>query len=239
MSYRFTETNKWEDKWFRKLNPTEKILFNFICDKCDIAGFWEIDLELASIFTGIAGADMQGAFEGLSRAYFLNKNNSVLWVKNFIRHQRNWPLNEKNNAHKAIIAILNSHVDFEVDFFQELHDKNSVLLGPKEAPCKGKGNGNGKGKSKGKSRGKGRSKRKLKKFVPPTQAEVVEYVKNNPELSNVDPVNFWKGFDDGGWIDTQGKPVRNWKLKLRTWSNYGQSGKSKHANQKPAGQHIR
>lgn len=61
---------------------------------------------------------------------------------------------------------------------------------------------------------------KGKKFVPPTLEEVKKYIEDNPELSNVDPDTFWKGFNDSGWIDTRGNPVRNWKLKLRTWSSY-------------------
>lgn len=65
---------------------------------------------------------------------------------------------------------------------------------------------------------------KGKVFVPPKLEDVKKYVKDNPELSNVDPVNFFKSFHDGGWIDTRGNPVRNWKLKLRTWSNYGTKG---------------
>jgi hypothetical protein len=60
--------------------------------------------------------------------------------------------------------------------------------------------------------------RKGKGFVPPTLDEVKKYIKENPELSNIDPVHFWKSFNDSDWIDTQGKPVRNWKLKIRTWS---------------------
>ena len=65
------------------------------------------------------------------------------------------------------------------------------------------------------------------KFKPPTLEDVKKYIQENPELSNVDPNTFWKGFNDGGWIDTRGKPVRNWKLKLRTWSNYGNGTKGK------------
>lgn len=59
-----------------------------------------------------------------------------------------------------------------------------------------------------------------KRFVPPTLDEVKKYISDNPELSNIDPEDFFKGYSDGGWIDTQGKPVRNWKLKLRTRSNF-------------------
>jgi hypothetical protein len=58
---------------------------------------------------------------------------------------------------------------------------------------------------------------KRKRFVPPTLEEVKLYVMS--ELLNVDPIEFWKGYNDGGWVDTNGKPVRNWKLKCRTWHN--------------------
>lgn len=66
----------------------------------------------------------------------------------------------------------------------------------------------------------GKKLRAPKPFTPPTLEEVKKYVEDNPELSNVDPTHFWKSFNDSGWIDTKGNPVRNWKLKLRTWSNY-------------------
>ncbi len=59
---------------------------------------------------------------------------------------------------------------------------------------------------------------KAKKFIPPTLEDVKQYIAENPELSNLDAYSVWKGYDDGGWIDTQGKPVRNWKLKLWTRS---------------------
>ncbi len=44
MATRFTETNKWKDKWFRSLDPLEKVLFIYLIDNCDNAGFIEIDL---------------------------------------------------------------------------------------------------------------------------------------------------------------------------------------------------
>jgi hypothetical protein len=56
-----------------------------------------------------------------------------------------------------------------------------------------------------------------KRFIPPTLEEVKLYVM--AELLNVDPIEFWKGYSDGGWIDVHGKPVRNWKLKCRSWHN--------------------
>ncbi len=73
----------------------------------------------------------------------------------------------------------------------------------------------------------------VKKFIPPTLEDVKKYISDNPELNNIDPNTFWKGFNDGGWIDTKGNPVRNWKLKMRTWSNYGNGSKANRPDNKP------
>lgn len=151
MTSRFTQTEKWEDPWYRKLKPNEKLLFNYICDKCDIAGFWEVDLEFAAIVTQISPRAIRGAFEGLCRAYI--SNGTYIWLRNFIRHQKNWPLNPKNNAHRAIIARLDRHPEFQLDFQEELSIANLVVesspslgaeVGATSPPGKGKGKGKGK-----------------------------------------------------------------------------------------------
>jgi hypothetical protein len=67
-----------------------------------------------------------------------------------------------------------------------------------------------------------------KVWKPPTLEEVKAYQKANPELRGVDAYLFWKGLSDGGWVDTQGKPVRNWKLKMRTWASYRDPVKPKY-----------
>ena len=43
MAYRFTDTNKWNDAWFLELKPSGKLLFNYLCDNCDVAGFIELN----------------------------------------------------------------------------------------------------------------------------------------------------------------------------------------------------
>jgi hypothetical protein len=49
---RFTETQKWEDPWFRKLPPKLKLLWVWLLDRCDNAGVIEPDIDLASFQTG-------------------------------------------------------------------------------------------------------------------------------------------------------------------------------------------
>ena len=50
---RFTETTKWDDKWFRALSPAAKLFWDWVCSKCDQAGVIDPDFELASFQVGL------------------------------------------------------------------------------------------------------------------------------------------------------------------------------------------
>ena len=60
--------------------------------------------------------------------------------------------------------------------------------------------------------------RARRQFVPPTLEEVRAYVAQRG--SNVDPVQFYEYFQEGGWVDAKGQPVRAWKQKLLTWEKF-------------------
>jgi hypothetical protein len=52
MAKRFTDSDKWTDPWFRRLPPKTKLLWLYLVDSCDNAGFWVVDFELASYLIG-------------------------------------------------------------------------------------------------------------------------------------------------------------------------------------------
>jgi uncharacterized protein YdaU (DUF1376 family) len=60
------------------------------------------------------------------------------------------------------------------------------------------------------------SKKSKSTLIPPTFEEVKSYIKENNY--DVDPKKFFDYFTEGGWVDSKGKPVRNWKQKIITWS---------------------
>lgn len=62
------------------------------------------------------------------------------------------------------------------------------------------------------------SKDKNRVFVPPTREEVTAYCKERK--SSVDPDTFYDYFTEGGWVDSKGNKVKNWKQKLLTWEKY-------------------
>lgn len=91
---------------------------------------------------------------------------------------------------------------------------------PKVSESKPNGNGNGNGNENGKDKGR---------FTPPTLEEVKAYCEERK--SPVDPIRFFEYFQTGGWKDSKGNPVRNWKQKLITWEKHSESQPQKKQNQ--------
>ena len=58
---------------------------------------------------------------------------------------------------------------------------------------------------------------KRKRFIPPTLDDVKAYCRERNNL--VDPQKFFDYYEQGGWKDSKGNPVKNWKQKLITWEN--------------------
>jgi hypothetical protein len=109
MSKRFTDTEKWNDPWFRKLPSEYKLLWLFILDMCDVAGVWKADVELAGHY--IMGRwdfykkDECKKFLG-DRIYSFGEGDSERWfVEKFIKFQY-IELSPDSKPHNKIINIL-------------------------------------------------------------------------------------------------------------------------------------
>lgn len=154
---RFTETNKWDDPWFRSLAGVHKLIFLYVIDRCNNAGFWEVDEAGMAFQTKLSESHISGAWQGLARG--LIHADGWVWVRRFLRHQKNENLNPENNAHLQIITLISEQVDrFEgVAEFDE-------FLAPHQPLIRGSGKGKGKGK-KGSAEGK---------HLPEPPAQLVE-----------------------------------------------------------------
>lgn len=58
----------------------------------------------------------------------------------------------------------------------------------------------------------------IKRFIPPTKEEVIEYARTRNRVDLVD--QFYDYFTTGNWVDSKGNKVRNWKQKFITWEKY-------------------
>lgn len=110
MVKRFTDTDKFNDKWYRALTPKQKCIWEYMLATCDIAGFFEIDYENMSFHIG-ANVTRDDFEKFKDKVQFLTKE--LLFIPNFVLFQQKInslnELNPKNNCHKGIIDILNKH----------------------------------------------------------------------------------------------------------------------------------
>lgn len=105
MGKRFTDTEKWKDKWFRKLKPIYKVCWDFLTENCDVAGFWKKDYELMEFMVGekIEESELLEALnEGKER---VRNCGDYLNIVDFVDFQYG-QLSPTCNPHKPILKLI-------------------------------------------------------------------------------------------------------------------------------------
>ena len=89
MSKRFCDSNIWDDAWYRKLPGRYKLLWNYICNKCDYAGIWKVDIETATYYIGspLNLEEALNLFNTLKERLIVLDNGSKWFIKDFIKFQ--------------------------------------------------------------------------------------------------------------------------------------------------------
>ena len=82
----------------------------------------------------------------------------------------------------------------------------------------------GKGKE-GKGKEQDNKKTITKKFIPPTVSEVSEYC--TERKNNIDPERFFDHYTANGWVQGQGKKIKDWRACVRTWEKRDSEQKTK------------
>jgi hypothetical protein len=201
---RFTETGKWDDPWFRSLPGVHKLVFLYIIDRCNNAGFWEIDMASMAFHTKLEEKHLEGALKGLERG--LQTHDGWVWVKNFLRHQKNEVLNPSNPAHKQIISLLT----VQPNRFPE-----SAKYLP-EGASKGHLSPIGIGIGQGKGEGQGSTSETAKKKRKPAEANgTIEDMTAFAVEIGLEPSDGENAFHK--WNSTGWKGIKDWKSKMRTW----------------------
>lgn len=156
MAYKISDNKKWIDKRFRKLTKDEKLLYMYLWDVCNEAGFYKLnDIERDCFLMGINEDEFQNALKGLctpkegvdnhlKRGFIVV--DGWLWIEHYLQHNQRDFGDTKNNAHKPIYKILELHLD---RFINEIEFKKFIehitpWQGVWKGPCNGNGLGNGK-----------------------------------------------------------------------------------------------
>jgi hypothetical protein len=121
MPKRFTDTEKWKKPFIRGLKAPYKLLWLYICDDCDHAGIWQVDIEVAQIRVG-ESLDEKTAIESFGDKIIPIEGGSKWYIPSFVEFQYPSGLSQNNKAHVGIIKILEK--------YQNEIDANKPLISP-------------------------------------------------------------------------------------------------------------
>lgn len=106
---RFTDSEKWRDRFFRKLPPIYKLFLCYLFDNCDALGYWEPDMELASQEIGHTVTEAEAIQYLADRIEVLPAvpwSQTPRWkLTRFVAFQYGGVLNPDNKFHKGVINL--------------------------------------------------------------------------------------------------------------------------------------
>ena len=114
MAKRFTDSNKFNDSWYRRLSPLHKVIWEYILSECNHAGILkDLDLELMSFKIGstIKQEDLE-LFKKDGRLIFLSE--TILYIPKFIPFQYG-NLNPNHKVHASVIRELEKNNIKDID----------------------------------------------------------------------------------------------------------------------------
>jgi hypothetical protein len=123
MAKRFTDTEKWKKPFIRGLQGAYKLLWLYICDDCDHAGIWQVDMEVAAIRIG-EKIDLKEAIKSFDEKIIIIDKGNKWFIPSFLEFQYPSGLNSDNRAHNSVIILLEK---YNLRIF-----KNKPLISPLE-----------------------------------------------------------------------------------------------------------
>lgn len=207
MAKRFTDSDKWERPWFRKMPQAYKWLWLYILDKCDVAGIWYVDMELAS-FMICEKVVYEEAVIFFDKQIEELDNGNRWFIIGFTEFQYK-TLSPISKPHTKVIDILEKfrlldrvphRVPPTLPHRVQEEDKDVVVF---------KEGGVGETISN--------------RFTQPTPEQVTAYAKEIGFILDGD--KFVNHYEAGGWMRNKTK-IKNWKACVRTWKSNNQENRA-------------
>lgn len=209
MAKRFTESDKWLDPWFAELDPSFKLAWLYLLDRCDAAGVIDLSARIAASLIGDA-TDWE-AFIDASDGRVTKLECGKLWLTGFCAYQYG-DLKSDYNPHKAAVRSVEKY-SLPVAVDGVLIQPTPKLAASLPQGCmqpSGMDKGKDQEKVKGGSGGKTRPR-----FKPPTVEEVAAYC--DERRNGIDAEAFVAHYDAVNWKRGKGVAITDWKACVRTW----------------------
>ena len=201
MAKRFLDTKIWDKAWFRKLSTKNKLVWIYLLGKCDHAGIWDADWELAEFIIG-EPISYEGLPDVIKQKMEPIKGEEQFFIPSFIDFQYG-ELKEHSKPHMSVLKRLN--------------EKHLELKGFKRVTITTKD----KAKKKGKEED---IEKREKKFMVKCKTLQKKYDFDNVMLFNF--VNFWTESNENGRLmrfEMQktfdiGRRMAKWKSNHKEWN---------------------
>lgn len=129
MAKRLSGTEKWDKAWYRKLKPKHKCFWEYLRDKCDLVGLWEIDFESASFHVG---DDILEDEVFLVFKKHIKRVGDKILILDFCRFQYGENLNLKSPIHKKVFDILNKYTLYNTLYGSVLNTTEKEVIDNKD-----------------------------------------------------------------------------------------------------------
>ena len=104
LSKRFFDTEMWNKRWIRLLKPEHKLFWVYLMGKCDHAGLWDVDIDLASFQLGVELNQEELLFIFQDKVKQVPDENKW-FIPSFVFFQYG-TLNPSNKVHFSVVQIL-------------------------------------------------------------------------------------------------------------------------------------
>jgi len=104
MAKRFIDTKMWDKAWFRKLTPKNKLIWLYLLTRCDHAGIWDADWDLAEFMIG-EWVGYEELPEVIKKKMKYIKGEDQYFIPSFIDFQYG-ELKENSKPHLSVIKRL-------------------------------------------------------------------------------------------------------------------------------------
>ncbi len=111
MAKRFTDTSKWDKASFDGLTGKMKLVWIYLCDKCDHAGIWDINYRQMNFHLGMETAEWELKECFGDKLIFLSP--TKIFIPAFVEFQYG-ELNPDNRAHLSVINRLKKEGAYKV-----------------------------------------------------------------------------------------------------------------------------
>jgi hypothetical protein len=131
MAKRFTDTDKWKKTWFSNLKPKHKLLWLYLLDLCDNAGFFDMNIKNINYALGekYTVEDINAAIN----KHLVKISTIKYWIPKFIQFQYGKGLSEECKAHKSIIdALANYNITWCYENLKFRYNTNTPQTASKE-----------------------------------------------------------------------------------------------------------